>query len=234
MTTPHRSRRKTDQLAQATAKQILKNLTPAFRQHMDPMALLSYLQHHALVGPADVDYIHSRHCTVVNKRMRILQCVSSKGPDGLKQFVQCLSEGTEHAGHTYLAEILHEAMEERGYEAHMDMEEIDQVGIGNKLHGMQSATTAAISMQQGYWQYKLKKQFNGTEQQTSRNAVKDTRIFRYHDKSGTVVMDDPFNYATQARQARSSTLFLVQPHLLEPIDQQVAAASPLVSICWIW
>ena len=165
--------------------------------------------------------------------MRILECVSSKGPDCLKRFVQCLSEGTEHAGHTYLAGRLHEAMEERGYEAHMDMEK-DQVGIGNKHHGMQSATRTAISMQQGYWQYKLRKQFNETEQQTSRNAVRDTRIFRCHDKSGTVVMDNPFNYATQARKARSSTHSSVQPHLLlESIDQQVAAASSLVSMCWI-
>ena len=117
----------------------------------------------------------------------------------------------------------------------MNMEEINQVGIGDKLHSMESATRAAISMQQGYLQYKLRKQFNETEQQTSRNAVRDTRIFRYHDQSGTVVIDDPFNYATRARKARSSTHSSVQPHLLlESIDQQVAAASSLVSMCWIW
>ena len=138
MSTPHQSSQlKTDQLTQATAKEILDYLTPAFRQHMDPMALLPYLQYHALVSSADVGYIRNPHWTVVSKKMRILECVSSKGPDGLKRFVQCLSEGTEHAGHTYLAGRLHEAMEERGYKSHMDM---DQVGIGNKLHGMQSAS----------------------------------------------------------------------------------------------
>ena len=199
------------------------------------MALLPYLQYHALVSPADVDYICNPHWTVVNKRMRILECVSSEGPDGLERFVQCLSEGTEHAGHAYLAGRLREAMEERWYEAHMDMEEMEQVGIGNKLHGLQSATRAPISMQQGYWQHKLRKQFNETEQQTSRNAVRDTIIVSCHDQSGTVVMDDSFNYATRARLARISNRSSVQPNLLlESIDQQVAAASSLVSMCWIY
>ena len=232
--TPHQSSQpKSDQLAQATAKEIVDHLTPEFQKHMDLVALFPRLQCHPLVSLADA-YMLNPHVTVVSKSLGILECESSKGLDDFERFVQCLSEGTEHAGHTYLAGRLHKGMEEREYEAHMDME-MDQVGIGNKLHGMQSATRAAISMQQGYLQYKLRKQFNETEQQTSRNAVRDTRIFRYHDKSSTVVMDNPFNYATRARLARISKHSSVQPNLLlESIDQQLAAASPLVSMCWIY
>lgn len=214
-----RSQHKSDQLTQATGKEILDRLTPEFQEHMDPVALLPYLQCHALVSLADVDYIHNPHWTVVNRTLRILECVSSRGPDALKQFVQCLSESTENVGHAYLAGRLHKAMKERWYEAHMDIEMIDQVDIGNKHCALQNVTSPAIPMQQAHWQNELRK---------SRNAVRDRRF-------GTVIMDFSFNSSTRTRQAKRSTLSSVQPHLLllEPIDQQVAAASPLVSVCWI-
>ena len=212
------SQHNSDQLTQATCKEILDHLTPEFQEHMDPMALLPYLQCHALVSLADVDYIRNPHWIVVNRTLRILECVSSRGPDTLKRFVQCLSESTENVGHAYLAGRLHKAMKERCYEAHMDIEMIDQANIGNKHCALQYVTSPAISMQQAHWQYELRK---------SRNAVRDRRF-------GTVIMDFSFNSSTRTRQAKRSTLSSVQPHLLlEPIDQQVAAASPLVSVCWI-
>lgn len=261
-----RSQCKSDQLTQATGKEILDHLTPELQEHMDPVVLLPYLQCHALVSLADVNYIRNPHWTVVNRTLRILECVSSRGPNALKRFVQFLSEGTEHIGHAYLAGRLHEAMKERCYEGHIDIEVIDQVGIGNKHCALQDVTRPAISMQQAHWQC-IRSRRNSSFQQKNANRPslqwttsvlsmgnsefqeqslekvqeewdKEIPVVPLHavrDGSfGTVIMDFSFNSSTRTRQAKRSTLSSVQPHLLlEPIDQQVAAASPLVSVCWI-
>lgn len=94
-------------------QEILEYLAPHLQMYLHPMALLPYLQRHALVDSSDVDYICNPHRTDDDRRWRILRHAPYKDPGAFSRFVQCLAEENVHPGHKYLARRLHEAMERK-------------------------------------------------------------------------------------------------------------------------